>query len=118
MKGYHVELPKYLKKIKDCKSDNVIKVYQMVSDAAMLVFVTERVAYGNLGKALQKCQRLDDNDSLFMAKMILNGHIDLLRGDCNWFGTQEDIQFTELGVKLSWNNSINFNLVNPIPKIL
>lgn len=53
-----------------------------------------------------------------MAKMILNGHIDLLRSDLNWFGTDEDIEFTDTGIKLSWNNSISYNLVNPIPKIL
>jgi hypothetical protein len=53
-----------------------------------------------------------------MSKMILNGHIDLLRSDCNWFGTDEDIEFTETGIKLSWNNGISYNLVNPIPKIL
>ena len=53
-----------------------------------------------------------------MAKMILNAHIDLLRSDCNWFGTEEDIEFTDGGVKLSWNNSIGYNMVNPIPKIL
>lgn len=91
LKGYHLELPKYLKKLKDCKSENVIKVIEVASDASTLVFVTEKVSYGNLGRALQKCERLDDADSLFMAKMILNGHTDLLRSDCNWFGTEEDI---------------------------
>ena len=84
----------------------------------MLVFITERVGYGNLGRGLQKCERLDDADSIFMSKMILNGHIDLLRSDCNWFGTEEDIEFTETGIKLSWNNSISYNLVNPIPNLL
>lgn len=84
-------MPKYLKKIKDCKSDNVIKVFETISDTSTLIFVTERVSYGNLNKALQKCERIDDADSIFLAKMILNGHIDLLRSDCNWFGTDEDI---------------------------
>lgn len=65
-----------------------------MSDTGLLVFITERVSFGNLGKALVKCERLDDGDSLFMAKMILNGHIDLLRSDCNWFGSDEDIEFT------------------------
>ena len=37
--------------------------------------------------ALNRCERLDDSDSVFIAKLILNGHIDLLRTDCNWFGT-------------------------------
>ncbi len=63
----------------------------MVSDTGTLVFITERVSFGNLGQALIKCERLDDADSLFMSKMILNGHIDLLRSDCNWFGSDEDI---------------------------
>ena len=91
MRQYHLELPKYLKKLKDCKSDNVIKVFEMVSDSGTLVLVTERVGYGNLGQALTKCERLDDNDSIFISKMILSGHIDLLRSDCNWFGTEDDI---------------------------
>ena len=45
--------------------------------------------------------------------------MDLLRGDTNWFGTEEDIEFAQDGsVKLSWNNGCSFNLVNPIPAIL
>lgn len=69
----------------------MIKVFETVSDPTTVLFITERVGFGNLGKALQKCERLDDTDSIFMAKMILNGHTDLLRSDCNWFGTDEDI---------------------------
>ena len=42
----------------------------------------------------------------------------MLREDCNWFGTDDDIEFTDTGIKLSWNNSCQFNLVNPFPGIL
>lgn len=60
LRQFHLEMPKYLKKLKDCKSDNVIKVYEAVSDNSCLVFVTERVGYGNLGDSLLKCEnRLD-----------------------------------------------------------
>ena len=88
LKPFHFELPKYLKRIKDCRSENVIKVHECVADNSTLVFITERVTYGNLRDALQRCDRLDDADSIFISKLILNGHIDLLRSDCNWFGTE------------------------------
>jgi len=42
----------------------------------------------------------------------------MLRDDCNWFGTEDDIEFTDTGIKLSWNNSCQFNLANPFPTIL
>jgi hypothetical protein len=48
---------------------------------------------------------------------LLNGHVDILRTDCNWFGTEDDIEFTDSGLKLSWNNSCQYNLVNPFPTI-
>lgn len=43
-----------------------------------------------------------------MSKIILNIHVDLLRAGFNWFGTEEDIEFTDNGLKLSWNNSIPY----------
>ncbi len=49
--------------------------------------VTEPVMYGNFKKALAKCRYLDEPDAIFVAKQILNGHVDLLRADTNWFGT-------------------------------
>jgi hypothetical protein len=53
-----------------------------------------------------------------VARALLNGHVDMLRTDCNWFGTDDDIEFTDTGIKLSWNNSCQFNLVNPFPTII
>ena len=64
------------------------------------------------------CEHLDENDSSFVARALLNGHVDCLRDDFNWFGTEEDIEFTDTGIKLSWNNGCAFNLVNPFPNIL
>ena len=118
LKQFHLELPKYLKKLKECKSEFVIKVYESTSEYGAMIFITERVSYGSLQNALAKCERLDDNDAIYVAKTILNGHIDLLRSDCNWFGNEEDIEITDTGIKLSWNNGIGYNLVNPFPKII
>ena len=42
----------------------------------------------------------------------------MLRSDINWFGNEEDIEFTDAGIKLSWNNGMSFSLVNPFPKII
>jgi hypothetical protein len=42
----------------------------------------------------------------------------MLRADCNWFGTEDDIEFTDTGLKLSWNNSCPFNLVNPFANMI
>ena len=55
------------------------------------MFITERVTFGNLANGLLKCDRVDDSDSVYLTKNILNGHIDLLRSDCNWFGNEEDV---------------------------
>lgn len=65
-----------------------------------------------------RCERLDETDSIYFTKILLNGHIDLLRSDINWFGNEEDIEFTDGGIKLSWNNGMSFSLVNPFPKII
>lgn len=43
-----------------------------------------------------------------MSKVLLGAHVDLLRAGLNWFGTEEDIEFTDNGIRLSWNNSIPF----------
>lgn len=56
-----------------------------------MVIVQEKCEYGTLRKALVKCSRLDDDDSVFISKMLLNGHIDLLRQGVNWFGNENDI---------------------------
>ena len=115
-----VKLEEYLKKIKDIHSDNVIKIIEFayeISESRMVI-IQEHVGYGTLKKALAKCKRFDDDDSVFISKMILNGHIDLLRGGVTWFGDENDIEFTEGGLKLSWNNSMNFTEKTPIPDLL
>ena len=53
-----------------------------------------------------------------MSKILLASHVELLRVGVHWFGTESDIEFTESGVKLSWNNSIPFETDNPFPLIL
>ena len=80
--------------------------------------VSEQVTYGTLKKALAVCEHLDENDSIFIARALLNGHVEMLRDDNNWFGTEDDIEFTDTGLKLSWNNSCPFSLANPFPVIL
>lgn len=67
--------------------------------------MSERPAYGTLANALKNCNRLDDSDATFVSKMIMNGHAELLKNYCLWVGTDEDIEFTQSGIKLSWNNS-------------
>lgn len=118
LKYPHIELPKYLKKLKEIKSEFVIKVIEVVADQSTVLVITEQVTFGTLKKALASCERLDENDSIFVARALLNGHVDMLRSDSNWFGTEDDIEFTDSGIKLSWNNSCQFNLANPFPSIL
>lgn len=83
-----------------------------------MVIVQENCQYGTLKKALTKCKRLEDEDSVAISKMLLNGHIDLLRMGINWFGDENDIEFTDNGLKLSWNNSSNFTTASPFKEIL
>ena len=87
LKFPHIELPKYLKKLKDAKSDYVIKIFELCIEQACILIVTEQVTYNTLKKALATCEHLDENDSIFVARTLLNGHVDLLRADVNWFGT-------------------------------
>lgn len=35
-----------------------------------------------------KCRKLDDFDAVFLSKILLNIHVDLLRAGFNWFGTE------------------------------
>jgi serine/threonine protein kinase len=88
MKYPHVELGPYLLKLKEVKSENVVKVYDLLVEQQFLAIVTEPVLFGNFKKALEKCKYLDEPDAIFVAKQILNGHIDLMRADSNWFGTE------------------------------
>lgn len=77
--------------MKDIKSEFIIKIFEVIVDPSALLFITEQVTYGTLKKALSACEHLDENDSIFVGRSLLNGHVDLLRADCNWFGTEDDI---------------------------
>lgn len=55
LKAYSQDLLKYLKKLKDCKSQNTIRVYEIIEEKAFVAMVTEYVGYGNLADALAKC---------------------------------------------------------------
>jgi hypothetical protein len=66
--------------------------------------------------ALVKCRRLEDSDTIFVAKSIIYGHIDLLRNSGKWSGNFNDIDITDSGLKLSWNGSEP--LISPVPKLI
>jgi hypothetical protein len=70
--------------------------------------------------ALAKAKRFEDEDGVAISKQLLNGHIDLLRNGFYWSGTEADIDVTENGVKLSWNNSTIYseNNPNPFPELI
>ena len=91
LKFPHIELPKYLKKLKDVKSDFVIKIFELSIEQSSVLLITEQVTYGTLKKAMAVCEHLDENDSSFIGRALLNGHVEMLREDCNWFGTEDDI---------------------------
>lgn len=59
LKYPHIELPKYLKKLKDIKSDFVIKIFEVSADQSAILFITEQVTYGTLKKAMAVCEHLD-----------------------------------------------------------
>jgi hypothetical protein len=41
-----------------------------------------------------------------MAKSLINGYIDILKGEASWSGGLADVEITDSGVKLSWNGSV------------
>jgi hypothetical protein len=55
LKLAHIELPKYLKKLKEVKSEFVIKMLEVSSDQSTVLVITEQVTYGSLKKAMTKC---------------------------------------------------------------
>ena len=65
--------------------------------------------YGTLAAALSKPRRMEDEDALAVVKQFLNGHIDLVRSGVYWSGNEADIDVTENGLKLSWNNSMIYS---------
>lgn len=89
----------------------------MATNSSKTVVICEDSPYGNLATALAKCRRLEDSDAVFMAKSIIDGHIDLMRDGVRWFGGFGDIDITETGVKLSWNGA-EIKQENPIPKLI
>ena len=77
------------------------------------------MTFSTLRFALEKCKKLDDFDAIFLSKVFLHANVDLLRAGVNWSGNEDDIEFTENGVRLSWNNSVPFDNENsPFPLIL
>ena len=52
LKYPHVELGGYLHKLKELKSDNVIRIYELVVEQSLLICVSEQVCFGNMMKAL------------------------------------------------------------------
>lgn len=89
--SYAAELPKYLRKLKDCKVENVIKVIEIFEGANALFLTTEPATYSTLKKAVSKYRKLDDLEAIFISKLILGIHVDMLRAGLNWFGTEDDI---------------------------
>lgn len=85
-----------------------------------MLVIQEAVPYGTLAAALAKPKRLDDDDALMVAKHLLNGHIDLLRSGLYWSGNEADVDVTENGLRLSWNNSMIYseNNPNPFPELI
>lgn len=81
------DIAKYLKRLKDCKVDNAVKIYELYENAEGIFLATEKVIFSNLKSALQKCKKVDDFDAIFLYKMILTVHMELLRAGFDWFGT-------------------------------
>jgi hypothetical protein len=102
------DLLRYLKRLKEMKMDHVVKIYELFEHPEGIFLAQEQVSFGTLKFALQKCRKLDDFDAIFLSKVLLCAHADLMRQGINWFGTEEDIEFTDSGMKLSWNNSIPY----------
>lgn len=111
------ELLRYLQKLRETKSDYIIKAIDFIGNKDRAVFITEDAPYGTLGNAMSRCRRLEDNDALFVAKSMLNGHIDMLRNGGQWSGGYNDIEVTDTGLKLSWNGSIPSE-VNQMPGLI
>ncbi len=43
---------------------------------------------------IKKCKHLDDNDVVYITKHLLNGYIDVLRANIDWYGTSNDVDAT------------------------
>ena len=69
----------------------MIKVIEIFEGTNALFLTTEPVTYSTLKKAIAKYKKLDDLEAIFMSKVILSIHVDMLRAGLNWFGTEDDI---------------------------
>ena len=105
------ELAQYLQKMKAAASEIIVKLYEIINEPEtnQLLVIQEPAPYGTLANALSRTKRLEDEDALNISKQLLNGHIDMLRTGLCWTGTESDIDVTENGVKLSWNNSMVYS---------
>ena len=98
--------------------ENAIRITEFFEGSDALFIATEQVTFGSLRTAMAKCRKLDDFDAVFLSKVILSVHVELLRAGFSWFGSEEDIEFTDGGLKLSWANSMPYETENPFPLIL
>ena len=78
----------YLKKMKGCKAEGIIKFYELFESSAGMFIATERAAYGSLKTALGICRKLDDFDFVFVSKLLLNVQAEMLRAGFQWFGSE------------------------------
>ena len=53
---------------------------------------------------------MNDSDSIYIGKYLLTGYMELLRSGTDWKGTVKDVEITDGGIKLSWNNSVSTSL--------
>jgi hypothetical protein len=66
-------------------------VIEIFEGTNALFLATEPVTYSTLKKAMSKYKKLDDLEAIFISKVILNIHVDMLRAGLSWFGTEDDI---------------------------
>lgn len=72
-------LNNYLSRLKTVKSDQVIKLYEIITEKNYIVVVTEQVIYGTIANGLINCRKLDETDSVFVSKYLLTGYMDIAR---------------------------------------
>ena len=112
------EVTLYLRKMRNAKVENIIKFYEVFDCEEGMFVAMERAAYPTLARALANCRKLDDFDGHFLAKAMLTAQVDMLRAGIEWRGSEEDVEFTEGGLRFSWNNSGPVYGDNPFPLML
>jgi hypothetical protein len=85
----------------------VIKIYEVISQGSSVAVVTEQVTFGTLEMALNQCRKLDESDALYVAKYLLTGYMEAARNGADWYGTVNDVEIMDSGIKLSWNNTLS-----------